>query len=95
MQTPRSTTELRNRPTSYEVAAFFPNGTRVRLGFTAQVNKLALIEIARQNADFLLDNMTEADASAEWEYSRANGLSFGNVRVALTGATEYQRAQEG
>ena len=90
---PRTKAELRNRPTSYEVAAFFSDGTSVRLGFTSRVTKMSLIAIARKHGDYLLSMMTEADADAEWRYSRKDGLRLGNARVAPTGNTEFGLAE--
>lgn len=86
--TPRTITEMQNRPTCYEIAI---NGTPV--AFVSRRTKAMLLDVAVDNIDMLRE--LAEDHNAKDKYTKADGwLIGGNVRVCYTGYTERDRAYE-
>lgn len=83
---PRTLEAMHRRPTCWEVAAYFPDGRRLILGYTARVTRDGLLSLARDHADAILPFVSEDDPAS---YSAARGLHLGPVRIARTGRTEH------
>jgi hypothetical protein len=85
---PRTLSAMACRPTAWEVVAFFPDGSRRRLGFTCRKTKSSLLAFAARNGEVLLNHMSESEKDCEARYDREGGWRFGRVRVAFSGRTE-------
>lgn len=83
---PRTLAAMHRRPTRWEVAAHFPDGTRLIFGYTARVTRSGLLSLAQQHAEAILPYVSEEDPAS---YSAARGLQLGPVRIAKTGRTEH------
>ena len=82
--TPRTLTQMQNRPTSYEVAI---EGEVV--AYTAKKTKGALLDIAQKNGQKILDQLGDWDGEAVY---RKGKWIFGPVTIAFTGRTEREAA---
>ncbi len=83
--TPRTLEQMQNYATRYEVAVSV-NGETFVANYMVRKSRDALIAVARDNSEHLLNFINEGE---EWKYSRARGLEFNaNVRVYFTGRTE-------
>jgi len=83
--TPRTLTQMQNRPTSYEIGMTY-QGQTTRLGFTQRTTKGTLLSMAQANSEEALRLMGDWDGDAA--YTKARGWTFGPVRIHFTGMTE-------
>lgn len=83
--TPRTITQMKNRPTSYEVVVK-TEAVEIRLGFTERKNKHGLLTQARWNGQTILPLIGDWDDEAT--YSKSQGWTFGPARVCFSGRTE-------
>ena len=82
---PRTLTQQQRYGTSYEVAVT-ANGNETRLGFTERTTKGTLLNMVRDNGEFILTLLGDWDG--DWTYTKASGVTLGPARVHFTGRTE-------
>ena len=92
MTTPRTLTQMQNRPTSYEVV-FVHNNEETRLGFTQRRTKKSLLNMAQENSELLLDKLSSEQLDKDWSYNKNTGLEFTGSFVRFSGRTERDLAE--
>lgn len=88
--TPRTLTEMQRYGTSYEIA-MKAGDTVTRLAFTGRPTKATLLKAAQDNVHQIVSRMGDDPTET---YTKANGWTFGAVRVYYTGRTERDVANE-